>query len=99
MDYFPRIFSQNDLFWLDNLMPDSKKKTDAKRTENKEKRLSENESEEDFKVIEAPLKNMAVIKERLPHFLLLFFRMASREAVLSRGTLTWWLRRTGTRNP
>ena len=72
MDYFPRIFSQNDLFWLDNLMPDSKKKQDGKR-KNMKKRLSENESEEDFKVIEAPLKNMAVIKERLPHFLSGFF--------------------------
>ncbi len=26
MDYTPCIFSQNDLFWLDNLMPDRKKK-------------------------------------------------------------------------
>ncbi|XP_059086438.1 electrogenic sodium bicarbonate cotransporter 1-like [Tigriopus californicus] len=26
MDYFPRVFSQNDLKWLDNLMPDSGKK-------------------------------------------------------------------------
>ena len=25
MDYFPRVFSQKDLFWLDNLMPDSGK--------------------------------------------------------------------------
>ena len=25
MDYCPSIFSQSDLFWLDNLMPDSKK--------------------------------------------------------------------------
>ncbi|XP_071742705.1 electrogenic sodium bicarbonate cotransporter 1 isoform X2 [Lepeophtheirus salmonis] len=26
MDYFPRLFTQQDLYWLDNLMPDSKKK-------------------------------------------------------------------------
>lgn len=25
MDYIPRVFSQNDLYWLDNLMPQSKK--------------------------------------------------------------------------
>merc|ERR1719186_424735 len=25
MDFFPRLLSQNDLFWLDNLMPQSKK--------------------------------------------------------------------------
>ena len=31
MDYTPKIFSQRDLFWLDNLMPssnDKKEKTD-----------------------------------------------------------------------
>ena len=30
MDYIPSVFSQNDLFWLDNLMP-IKKKTDKKK--------------------------------------------------------------------
>ena len=30
MDYVPSVFSQNDLFWLDNLMP-IKKKTDKKK--------------------------------------------------------------------
>lgn len=37
MDYFPRVFSQNDLKWLDNLMPDSGKK--------KKKRNSQSETE------------------------------------------------------
>ncbi|XP_059086432.1 electrogenic sodium bicarbonate cotransporter 1-like isoform X2 [Tigriopus californicus] len=37
MDYFPRIFSQNDLKWLDNLMPDSGKK--------KKKRNSQSETD------------------------------------------------------
>ena len=30
MDYIPSVFSQNDLFWLDNLMP-IRKKTDKKK--------------------------------------------------------------------
>ena len=30
MDYVPSVFSQNDLFWLDNLMP-IRKKTDKKK--------------------------------------------------------------------
>ena len=37
MDFFPSIFSQNELFWLDNIMPESKKrdkKTKKKIIEN-----------------------------------------------------------------
>ena len=30
MDYIPSVFSQNDLFWLDNLMP-IRKKTEKKK--------------------------------------------------------------------
>ncbi len=26
MDFFPKVFSQNDLLWIDNVMPDSGKK-------------------------------------------------------------------------
>merc|ERR1711884_838105 len=40
MDFFPSIFSQNDLFWLDNLMPASNKKTkDNKKTKKDKKSL------------------------------------------------------------
>lgn len=35
MDYTPRIFSQNDLYWLDNLMPSSG--SDKKKEEGKDK--------------------------------------------------------------
>ena len=31
MDFFPSVFSQNDLFWLDNLMPASNKKKKEKK--------------------------------------------------------------------
>merc|ERR1712154_245967 len=37
MDYFPSVFSQKELFWLDNLMPESKKK------EKKDKKKKKNE--------------------------------------------------------
>ena len=33
MDYFPNIFSQRDLFWLDNLMPSSSDKKDEDESE------------------------------------------------------------------
>ena len=39
MDYTPKIFSQRDLFWLDNLMPssnDKKEKTDENGLGNEE---------------------------------------------------------------
>ena len=35
MDFFPSVFSQNELFWLDNLMPESKKKDKKKDKKNK----------------------------------------------------------------
>ena len=35
MDYIPSVFSQNDLFWLDNLMP-IRKKTDKKKKKKKQ---------------------------------------------------------------
>ena len=40
MDYTPNIFSQRDLFWLDNLMPSSNdKKEDEESEENIQKVL------------------------------------------------------------
>ena len=33
MDYTPKIFSQRDLFWLDNLMPSSNDKKDDEESE------------------------------------------------------------------
>ena len=38
MDFFPSVFSQKDLFWLDNLMPASNKKTKDKKKTKKEKK-------------------------------------------------------------
>ena len=35
MDFFPSVFSQSELFWLDNLMPESKKKNKKKDKKNK----------------------------------------------------------------
>jgi len=35
MDFFPSVFSQKELFWLDNLMPESKKKDKTKEKKNK----------------------------------------------------------------
>ena len=32
MDYIPSVFSQNDLYWLDNLMPTRKKNDKNKKT-------------------------------------------------------------------
>merc|ERR1711874_294002 len=32
MDYIPSVFSQNDLYWLDNLMPSRKKNDKNKKT-------------------------------------------------------------------
>ena len=32
MDYFPSVFSQKELYWLDNLMPASNKKEKKKKT-------------------------------------------------------------------
>ena len=39
MDYFPQVFSQRDLFWLDNLMPSSSsdKKSDEESEDNIDK--------------------------------------------------------------
>ena len=34
MDYTPRIFSQNDLFWLDSLMPDTNRDKKGKNANN-----------------------------------------------------------------
>ena len=31
MDFFPKVFSQKDLFWLDNVMPDSRKAKEKKK--------------------------------------------------------------------
>ena len=40
MDYIPSVFSQNDLFWLDNLMP-IRKKTDKKKKKNLKKQVTD----------------------------------------------------------
>ena len=42
MDYFPSVFSQKELFWLDNLMPASNKK----EKKSKKKRKEENSGTE-----------------------------------------------------
>ena len=47
MDYVPSVFSQNDLFWLDNLMP-IKKKTDKKK---KKKNLKKQVTDEGTKEV------------------------------------------------
>ena len=39
MDYIPSVFSQNDLYWLDNLMP-IRKKTDKKKKKNVKKQAT-----------------------------------------------------------
>jgi len=52
MDYFPSIFSQKDLYWLDNLMPQSdksKKKKKRKFFSKKNKKSVEEGSEEEMK--------------------------------------------------
>ena len=41
MDYFPSVFSQKELYWLDNLMPASNKKEKKSKKSNK-KRKEEN---------------------------------------------------------
>jgi len=43
MDFFPNVFSQTELFWLDNLMPESNKKgkKEKKNKKNKEKGTKE----------------------------------------------------------
>ena len=43
MDYFPSVFSQNELFWLDNLMPSTNKKN---KKDKKGKRNSESGTDE-----------------------------------------------------
>ena len=37
MDYFPSVFSQKELYWLDNLMPASSKKPKKGKKEKKRK--------------------------------------------------------------
>jgi len=44
MDFFPSIFSQKDLQWLDNLMPDSGKKGTKKA---QQENVEENEDHPD----------------------------------------------------
>jgi len=45
MDYFPSVFSQNELFWLDNLMPSTNKKN---KKDKKGKRNSESGTDEEL---------------------------------------------------
>jgi len=47
MDFFPSIFSQNELFWLDNIMPESKKK-EKKKNKKTNKKTAENGTAEEF---------------------------------------------------
>ena len=44
MDYFPSVFSQKELYWLDNLMPASNKK--EKKGKKKNKKNHENSGTE-----------------------------------------------------
>ena len=44
MDYFPSVFSQKELYWLDNLMPASSKK--EKKNKKKKKKDHENSGTE-----------------------------------------------------
>merc|ERR1739838_272051 len=53
MDFFPSVFSQTELFWLDNLMPEKKKKENKKKSKKKSKQMLENGTDEEF----ASLKN------------------------------------------
>jgi len=46
MDFFPSVFSQNDLLWLDNLMPANNKK--EKKKNKKQKKNVENGTAEEF---------------------------------------------------
>jgi len=48
MDYFPRVFSQSELFWLDNLMPESKKKDKKKKEKKKKKKGGESGTSEEL---------------------------------------------------
>ena len=41
MDFFPSVFSQTELFWLDNLMPEKKKKENKKENNKKDKGTNE----------------------------------------------------------
>ena len=38
MDYFPSVFSQKELYWLDNLMPASSKKPKKGKKEKKKRK-------------------------------------------------------------
>ena len=48
MDYFPGVFSQNDLFWLDNLMPANNKNSKSKKKSQKLKVASNNGTNEEL---------------------------------------------------
>ena len=43
MDFFPSVFSQDELFWLDNLMPQSKKKDKEKKKKKNQKEIGTEE--------------------------------------------------------
>ena len=51
MDYFPGVFSQNDLFWLDNLMPASNKKSKSKKKTGKLQEASNNGTSEELEAL------------------------------------------------
>ena len=53
MDYFPKIFSQNDLFWLDNLMPSSNKTTKSKKKSKKLKEALKHGNEEEMETLKS----------------------------------------------
>jgi len=49
MDFFPSVFSQRDLYWLDNLMPQSNKKPKNKDKRKRKHGVLENGTEEEMK--------------------------------------------------
>ena len=51
MDFFPSIFSQNELFWLDNIMPESKKKDKKKNKKTKKKMIENGTAEVNLNVL------------------------------------------------
>ena len=65
MDFFPSVFSQKDLFWLDNLMPASNKKTkDNKKTKNEKKSLKTGPTENEVDNATFPLLPLRYINPK-----------------------------------
>jgi len=60
MDFFPSIFSQNELFWLDNIMPESKKK-DKKKNKKIKKKMIENGTADEFQSLKNGEEKLAEV--------------------------------------